>query len=52
MANHLPSRFQCLWEREGAAIPDDAAIKQGEDEIESNGAPGDKMVHPRPEVGL
>lgn len=42
-----------MWERYGKlSSPDDSPIKQGEDEVESDGAPGNKVIHPRPEVGL
>lgn len=32
--------------------PDDASIKEREDEVEGNRAPRHKMVHPRPEMSL
>lgn len=31
-------------------VPDDAAIKQGEDEVERDGSPRDEVIHPRPEM--
>ncbi len=33
-------------------LPDDASIEEREDEVESNRAPRNKMVHPRPEMSL
>lgn len=33
-------------------LPDDASIEEGEDEVERDGTPGDKVVYPGPEVSL
>ena len=53
MKCHCISNTQVVWERDGKlSSPDDSPIKQGEDEVESDGAPGNKVIHPRPEVGL
>lgn len=35
-----------------AVVPYNSPIKQGEYEVERDGSPRDKMVHPRPEVCL
>lgn len=49
---HENNLLQALWENSSNTVPDDAAVKQGEDEVEGDGAPCDEVVHPRPEVCL
>lgn len=44
--------YLCVVQKLGAAIPYNSSIKQGEYEVEGDGAPRDKMVHPGPEVCL